>query len=352
MEDIGEKKLLSEFILPMLSNTNVLVGPGDDAAVLSISNDNDAIGISTDRIGENLVALKLGLMNYCELGRYCALANISDIYAMGLKPTGFLINLGLPSKFLAKNAVEIIQGATDFCDSIGITIIGGDTKYTSSLSVVGVALGTGSRQNVMKRCGASVGDSVFVIGSVGLFAAALLYFAVAEPKGHRLRPRQRSFLQRVLCLPTLPLSNSEKLATIGCKSCMDVTDGLGYSLIALAESSGLSVEIDGSCIQMHPMVQTVADMLGLHAIDVTLSVGADFALVGAVRTTVAKDLITYIPGSQIVGRFTDNAHSTIIIDNCKLPLNSRPFEQFMSDIPDLLVHQFDDNTINNGITGD
>ena len=338
MCDVGEKLFLREYVLPRLQSQGALVGAGDDAAAIMADADT-AVVASTDRIGENLTALQLGLMTFEELGRYAAVATMSDIVAMGVRPRCLLLSLGLPGDFRVTDALAIIHGAQAYCTAVSAELIGGDTKWSANLSVVGTAFGVAPPSDIVRRIGAADGDAVFVTGPVGAFAASLAYFLVAEPNGKVLPPDRREALRKCLCHPTLALPDASVLRRACCSVCMDTTDGAGDALHTLAAASGLSVEIVGDDLPLHPLVREVADLIGTDHVDLALGVGADFVLMGAVSPRNRQRLHEFIPSATVIGQFSGVGPSRVIHRGVGRPLPEFSFEQFRVRVAELVSTQ-------------
>src|SRR4051794_35339442 len=98
ISEIGEKRLISEFVHPLFNANDDPSGVGDDCAMLEA--ETDVFLFSTDRVPADLIAFRLGILDYEGLGKYLAYLNISDIAACGGRPVGLLLNLGLPRDFL------------------------------------------------------------------------------------------------------------------------------------------------------------------------------------------------------------------------------------------------------------
>ncbi|AXS39748.1 AIR synthase related protein [Breoghania sp. L-A4] len=162
--EVGEKRLIRDHIRPLAQKTGRTNSIWDDCATISAGVDN--ITITTDKIPEDLVAWKYGLMDSVALGRYLVEVNASDICSMGCQPKYLLVNVALPRNFSASEFIKIYSGISKRCRELGISIVGGDTKFASSLSLVGIAVGYGASGN-FHRYTAGPSELVFVTGKVG-----------------------------------------------------------------------------------------------------------------------------------------------------------------------------------------
>ncbi len=216
----------------------VLLGPGDDAAVL-----RGGLVASTDMSVEG-VHFRLGWISAQEVGFRAAAAALSDIAAMGAEPACLLVSIALAASgggtsgtdatagtAAAFGVAERVQrGAAAAGDRVGVPIAGGDVSRSPGPLVVDVAaLGRAARP--IERSGARPGDSLWVSGSLGGAAAAV----AAWDRNREPLPAARS---RFAAPPDrVPLGRalaSEGLAT----ALVDLSDGLLADAGQVAERSG------------------------------------------------------------------------------------------------------------------
>ena len=101
--NMGEKALVERILdilgvgesgAPGVAAGDVLVGPGDDAAVLACRGN---VVLTTDSQHEE-VHFRREWISAEMLGRRSIAVNASDLGAMGARPTGFLVALALPAE--------------------------------------------------------------------------------------------------------------------------------------------------------------------------------------------------------------------------------------------------------------
>ena len=236
--------------LPNVHNDNLLVGfdTSDDASVF--------------RVGENL-----GLVQSIDFfppmvddpflfGQIAAANSLSDIYAMGGRPSHAMNLLCIPSCLGVEVAGQILAGGADKCVEAGCTIAGGHTinddepKY--GLSVSGfVAL-----DRMLANSGARVGDALLLTKAVG---SGIITTAI---KGELIEQDEAAAVfdsMRTLNEP--PIRLAEGLELHGC------TDITGFGLIGhaceMAEGSGVQVELASGAV---PLFDQVLDMARLGII--------------------------------------------------------------------------------------
>lgn len=213
----------------------VLVGPGDDAAVL-----RGGLVASTDLSVEG-VHFRFDWLSAEEVGFRAAAAAISDMAAMGAAPACLLVSLALPvrpsgDRPVATLAQALQRGAAAAGDRVGVPIAGGDLSRSPGPVVVDVAV-LGRAARPLARSGAKPGDAVWVSGALGGAAAAV----DAWSQGREPPPAARA---RFAVPPNrVPLGRA--LAADGLASALiDVSDGLLADARNLAARSGVRLCID------------------------------------------------------------------------------------------------------------
>ncbi len=93
VEHVGEFALIAQLAKKFSQNNSVIIGSGDDAAVVSMP-DGDVV-VSTDIAVEN-VHFKKSWSSSTEIGQRIAAQNLSDIAAMGAYPTALTVGLVVP----------------------------------------------------------------------------------------------------------------------------------------------------------------------------------------------------------------------------------------------------------------
>ena len=139
VSDLGEVELVEQ-ILDKLSvpNSDVQIGPGDDAAVLGIGG---SVVLTTDSQHE-------GIHYFAEwiapevLGRRAIAVNASDLGAMGARPRGFLVALALPISTELDWVISLAEGLREGAERFGASILGGDVAAVADrVSINVTALG-------------------------------------------------------------------------------------------------------------------------------------------------------------------------------------------------------------------
>jgi thiamine-monophosphate kinase len=236
LADIGEDQLLS-MIFPLLpGGPGVLIGPGDDTALLSTP--GGCVLVTTDAMVRGRDWLDEWSTG-ADVGTKTVAQNIADIAAMGGVPSGLLVTLVADPRTPLAWVRDFTQGLSQAASEVGAPVLGGDlSSAPEGVLVVSVtALGDCEGRAPVCRSGAKVGDVLAVCGSLGHSAAGLLLLQRGEagraPElvGYHLRPRP-------------PYEQGPVAARAGATAMLDISDGLGRDAGRIARASGVRVELD------------------------------------------------------------------------------------------------------------
>ena len=315
VSSLGEKAVIADLIRPIFEAGHAEPVLGHDSAALSVPEGMDVL-LSTDRVPSDLTAFRLGLMSYWDLGKYLATLNFSDIAASGGRPQGLLLNLGLPASLLLSDLQSFCAGVRAICDTLDTRVLGGDITSSNQLSVSATAVGFVCRGRALRRGGARDGDFVFATSPIGLTSAALVYFL-----GGRSGVVGESIVLKLVAQFTALTPQIERgiaLAEGGrCTACIDNTDGVGQSLLHIAEESRVAIVIERRRLEIAPAVQAVAEMFSMEPLDLALGPGADFSLLGTLNAAcedVAIEICNDL-GLLLIGRVAKG--SGVFIKNCE-----------------------------------
>lgn len=240
---LGEFELIARFFSRPAPRGDVLLGVGDDAALL-LPPPGQALVAATD----TLVAGRHFLPGTPAdaVGHQALAVNLSDLAAMGAEPAWALLSLALPESDAAW--VEAFAGGLyDLAVRHGVALVGGDT-VAGPLVVTVQVLGWVPPALALRRSGARPGDDLYVSGWPGV-AAAGLELLQAGTAGHDSGDeRVRRFLRAE---PRIALG----LALRGVASAaMDVSDGLLGDLGKLADASGVGFQLELERLPIAPVL--------------------------------------------------------------------------------------------------
>lgn len=210
----------------------------DDAAVLAPPLGRDIVA-THDLLAQGVHFI--GDEPPADLAHKLLAVNLSDLAAMGARPLGVLLGLGLAgqdSDWVDAFAAGLGEAASHW----SAPLLGGDTVMGLDRLVLGLtALGQVAPGRALSRAGARPGDQLWVSGSIG---DAGLGLAVAQGRIEAPADACASVLARYR-RPEPRLALGAALAEAGLASaCLDVSDGLLIDAARLAEASGVRAVID------------------------------------------------------------------------------------------------------------
>lgn len=229
---LGEFDIIARYFTRRSRRAEVLLGIGDDAAVLDVRADRKLV-VAMDTLVEG-VHFPEGT-DASDIGYRALAVNLSDIAAMGAEPAWMTLSLSMPQadeSWLAGFAA----GLFELADRYDVALVGGDTVRGPCVITVQLA-GWIETDQWLTRSGARPGDLLFVSGIPGEAAAGLAAVQrriSGEPAAHLiqrfLRPEPRVALGR-------------ELRTVA-SAAMDVSDGLLTDLQKLCAASGCGAQLD------------------------------------------------------------------------------------------------------------
>ena len=256
-------------------------GIGDDAAVIATSSPM-WWHLTTDLLVEG-IHFDMTSATPASIGYRAAMANLSDIAAMGAVPRYLLISLAIPKTWTRSHLHELYTGLMKACRLYGVTLVGGDTSASKAGLFLSITLvGTTSRHRALFRHGAKVGDRIYVSGTLGDSLAGLkLVTSGTTPQRwkSKLSRSHRQFLLRRHFHPTARVAegqwlNERRLAS----AAIDLSDGLSGDLRHLCEASRVGAEVELDKIPISPACHAYARAIGVSPIGLALTGGEDYEL--------------------------------------------------------------------------
>lgn len=302
-----------------LKNKNSLVGVGDDAAEIRIS-ENESLLVSTDTLVEG-VHFNLMYMPLKFLGYKAVAVNVSDICAMNGKAEQITISLAVSSRFPIEALEELYEGIHAACEAYNVDLVGGDT--TSSLSGLMIsitALGRVQKNKIVYRSGAKENDLIVVSGDLG---ASYLGLQILEREKEvfqsnpNIQPQLDGFdyLVKRQLKPEARvdiISYLEKLSVVP-TSMIDISDGLASELMHLSKASNCSVSIYAEKLPFDDKTNITAIDLNLDPITCALNGGEDYELLFTVSQNDYEKIVSN-PNLSIIGHVTSKENGNFLID--------------------------------------
>ena len=205
----------------------VLLGPGDDAAVLQPA-DGERIVVSVDLSIEG-IHFRREWLTWEAIGYRATAGALSDLAAMAARPLGALISVALPLELERTVYEQLAAGVTDALRQAEAVLLGGDTSRSPDAAVMDVTV-IGSVSEPVTRSGAQSGDQVWVTGRLGGAARAVF----DRTSGLEPAPAARRRFER----PVFRWREARWLAERGVPHAMiDLSDGVAGDAAHVARAS-------------------------------------------------------------------------------------------------------------------
>jgi thiamine-monophosphate kinase len=294
LADIGEFGLIAELTALFAQGEQVLVGPGDDAAVLRIRQGH--VVVSTDLLIEGR-HFRSDWVEAGDVGHRAAAQNLSDINAMGGRAHSLTIGLGAPRDLPARWAMDFAAGFAAECELVGANVVGGDLTSSDQVVIAVTVIGA-CRHSPVLRSGARPGDVLALTGRQGWSAGGLAVLS----RGFR-SPR---VLVEAYRRPSPPYGAGPLAAEAGATSMIDVSDGLLADAGHLAQDSGVAIDVRTEALDVPEPLHAVAAATGADPISFVLGGGEDHSLLATF-----PDADTMPDGWTVIGTVSEGEGVTV-----------------------------------------
>lgn len=288
--ELSEGELLARIFPRLHHSSSVLLGPGDDAAVVAAPDGRTLISIDTQtqdqdfRLQWNNGYRTTGY----DVGWKSAAQNLSDINAMGGTAVSLVVSLTMPPGTPVEWVEDFADGLTAGIVGLGAadcSVAGGDLGRGSEIAVTVAVIGTMHGLPAVLRSGARPGDVLALAGTVGRAAAGLALLESTIPVGN-LNPAQQALMDSQ-CRPQPPLAAGPLGAKAGATAMMDVSDGLLRDGARLAEASGVALDLDPIALKaLAAPLEAASALLGRDPMDWILGGGEDHGLLATFPANV------------------------------------------------------------------
>ncbi len=277
---------------------DVLVGIGDDVAVLRVQ--GDTVWMATCDVQMEGAHFLRDAIAPRDLGRKALAINLSDIAATGGTPRYALVSLGLPADLAVEYVDQLYAGLREEAELFGVEIVGGNISRSKlGLFVDIFLLGHAPRANVLLRSGARVGDQILVTGTLGDSAAgvALITGRAGADDAYAAFARSRQYL------PTPRVREGQLIgASHLAHAMLDISDGLASDLGHICERSDVGARIAVGQLPVAPENRALAQRAMGDEWQFALFGGEDYELLFTAPASSAPalaDEITRTTGTRV-----------------------------------------------------
>ncbi|MEU0494252.1 thiamine-phosphate kinase [Mycobacterium sp. NPDC006124] len=269
LADLGEFAVIDRLVHGRAHPPGVLVGPGDDAALVTAP--DGRVVVSTDMLVEGR-HFRLDWSTPYDVGRKAIAQNAADVEAMGAAATSFVVGFGAPEDTAGAAAQELSDGMWTEAETLGASIVGGDLVAAPLWVVSVTVLGGLAGRSAVLLDGARPGDTVAVVGDLGRSGAGYALW--------RNEVRDFPELRRDHLVPSVPYGQGRVAADAGATAMTDVSDGLLADLRHVADASAVGMDLSRAALAAdHDAVAAAAAATGEDPWGLVLGGGEDHALV-------------------------------------------------------------------------
>jgi len=319
LSQIGELSLLEEIRKRFGKySSRILVGIGDDAALIKASNEN--LLVTTDMMVEG-IHFNLSFATPYQLGFKLVSVNVSDIFAMGGKPKFLLLNIAM-NKSTDKTVFDsFFDGVHEAMNLYDLSLVGGDISASQEgISVSATVIGYTKKH--VTRSGAKIGNRIYVTGTLGDSACGLallkkirrpiplentatppltpptrggecfkipaLLRGESQGEGEGLGSKFRTLFPKwglswndivpLLRRHLMPVARNPIEFVGNATSMIDISDGLLIDLSRICDESKVGARIYAENIPLSSELNKVASCLNISPTKLALSGGEDYEL--------------------------------------------------------------------------
>jgi thiamine-monophosphate kinase len=224
---LGEDRLLDQLLPTLPRNIEVILGAGDDCAIVESGKTGRLQLLKTDCLVEEIHFARStppGLVGWKAMAR-----PLSDFAAMSGVPQFALVTLIVPARRTISWVRQLYRGIEKAARTFDVAVVGGETSNIKGPAVISISLsGFVERGRWVSRAGGKAGDDLFVTGRLG-----------GSLGGHHLR-----FVPRIA--ESRWLTRNFRVHAM-----MDLSDGLGTDLPRLARASRLGFAVDEAALPLN-----------------------------------------------------------------------------------------------------
>ncbi|HLJ81060.1 MAG TPA: thiamine-phosphate kinase [Ktedonobacterales bacterium] len=333
--ELGEFGLIARLTRGLAARPDVLLGAGDDAALLDPGLDTLIIATCDAQVeGRHFLR---DLASPQEIGHKALAVNLSDIAAMGGEPLWVLVSLLLPPALDVAVLDGIYAGMNALARRFGVAVVGGNISGTSGPLVLDLTLlGKVQRGRALRRSGAHPGDRLLVTGTLGAAAAGMLAL-ITSPGAATIPQAALEQARAAMAAPEPCVAEGRALAESGVVTAMlDVSDGFAADLGQLCTASGVGAVVEAGAVPVDDAARQIAAAYGRDPVSLALTGGEDYQLLFAVRpdgVETAKTAVAVVGGIAHEVGFVTEADAGLRLrqpDGGERPLEARGWDHIYS----------------------
>lgn len=285
---------------------DVLVGIGDDAAVVEAGGTRWVISVDTSIEDTHW---RRAWLSERDVGYRAQVAAMSDLAAMGAAPRHAVVALALPGDLAEASFDALAMGIREASDAIGYAVIGGNLARSREISITTTVFGAlAPSEAPLLRAGAREGDVVAVTGVVGAAALGLRALESGN-ESDALEPFRARWRRPI------PRFQEAKDVRAVAHACIDLSDGLVQDAGHLAAASGLGLTLHAAAVPRLAGWEEAARLLDRDPLTFGLDGGEDYELL-----FTAPPSATLPEGATAIGQVTGGPAEVTVLGRDGAPL--------------------------------
>ncbi len=305
-----KNKLSEDSILELIhgyfanDSDELLLGRGDDCALLNIDTNNSYIAVTTDIFLED-AHFKSNYFPPEAVGYKALAVNISDIYSMGGIPTSAQFALTIPSTISLEFLEKSLSSMANLMKEHKIILSGGDLTKGDKICFTITLMGQVDKEVKLFRNQGQVGDIVYVVGDFGLSKTALHLLEEDNPeKNNYPHALKAHFFPKMHRESALAIASFAKKYKTSSFSLMDLSDGLAQDLPRLVQQYG--VDINFKLEDINEEIYRYCKEDEEKALEFAIMGGEDYALLGTCPKEHFKELSSICANIKQIGTIIES----------------------------------------------
>lgn len=302
VSQLGEFGLIERLtsLVAAEGSPDLIVGPGDDAAVWRIG--SEYLIATTDAMVEGVHFLP-ERTRWEDIGWKALAANVSDIAAMGGTPLFALVTLALPPETHAETTDALYRGLGELARAYGVIIAGGDVVRAPQVGITIALIGRATRSDgeplLLRRSAAQPGDIIAVTGTLGDSAAGLRRLQAGTP------PDDPIVQRHTRPVPRIEAGSAAIEAGVRCG--IDVSDGLLQDAGHVCEMSNAGAVLRAADV---PLSNGLRSAFPDDALEMACTGGEDYELL-LIGPAAA---VSRVPDVKVIGEIVEGPPRATLLD--------------------------------------
>ena len=335
LSDLGEFALIDHLTKHFkVGQASTVTSIGDDAAVLEFK--DKQIVVSTDLLIEG-IHFDLSYMPLEHLGYKTVVVNLSDVCAMNAVASQITVSIAVSNRFPLEALEALYSGIHKAAKYYNVDVVGGDTTSSTRGMIISVtAIGSASKERIVRRSGAKPNDLLVVTGDLG---GAYLGLQVLEREKEvfKVNPNNQPDLEPYTYLVERQLKPEARTDIISLleslevipTSMIDISDGLSSEVLHLCKSSKVGCDLYEDKIPLDPQMMTTCEEFNVDSTTIAINGGEDYELLFTIDQS-DFDKIKGNPNLTVIGFIkeqSDGAH-LVTRSETRVPIEAKGWKSF------------------------